>query len=900
MTSAVPDLSPADIRTKLEELLGAERRHFLFALHGTGDEDRVRRDGAQSDVAVIPVRSELELRRRLLELDDHACAAFLVPWEGTLPMDLQGRFANSGHVHRVGRETRILGLFGAVEVDEEVRESPLVTYLLEYEPGQRFHGGGRVTIDRLWQSWLARSWGLTIQGELALDALLGWAAVDGRGPEFVRTLGDRAADAVRVALHGYLEARLGLAGLLVWRAWERGEGAVVLQMAVLAAAVAVAKGDPVVATWWEITLPQVLGEPRAVQASARLADASEPALRTLQHRVDGAAVRKLVAAADARIQLDAIRAGLAGSTRLPSAWQARLAGLGAALVTAASTPSRETAALAVARWRGLVGHVLHADDDQLLLMERAEMAVRLASWLALRPDRDLTRSQTPFTEVECLATWYANEGGHVDWARRWARGSGTGDLFAGINAVLAAADQVREDLDRAFAAALPAYVEARRPSTRCVPIDQAVERIAGRFLREQPERRLLIVLMDGMAWAQAVEILAGLERETVAWGPLAWHALSKHRIGDVGDGTYPAVLANFPTMTEISRSAFFAGKPMTVGKAHKSGDDVDRWKANKVALEFCDPQAPPLLLLRSEGHTKDGSASAEALSQVDDRRRRIVAVVVNAIDSSLKGDAAQRTRWTANTIKSLRDLLDKARAVGRTVLLCADHGHVPADRLAAAGMAKKEGARWRTWEKAEDPVAAFEIGLRASAEGVWAPSGAHGVVLLTDDGRKYGGGASAGEHGGASLAEVVAPCVLIGAEDHPDLTDDPALAVRPAAAPSWWNFDLGGEPAPAVVATEGKAKRPKVSNPGQLSLPQVVKSAPAVEAIAAAPRPPSKFAASEILDARVAKERRALVVDAVEFLLARNGIADAEQAFASAMKSFPRGSAAWSRCCKRS
>ena len=72
--------------------------------------------------------------------------------------------------------------------------------------------------------------------------------------------------------------------------------------------------------------------------------------------------------------------------------------------------------------------------------------------------------------------------------------------------------------------------------------------------------------------AQAVEILAGLERETVAWGPLAWHALSKHRIGDVGDGTYPAVLANFPTMTEISRSAFFAGKPMTVGKAHKSGE----------------------------------------------------------------------------------------------------------------------------------------------------------------------------------------------------------------------------------------------------------------------------------------------------------------------------------------
>jgi len=386
-----------------------------------------------------------------------------------------------------------------------------------------------------------------------------------------------------------------------------------------------------------------------------------------------------------------------------------------------------------------------------------------------------------------------------------------------------------------------------------------------------------------MAWAQAVEILAGLGEETIAWGPLAWHALSKNRIGD---GPYPAVLANVPTITEISRSAFFAGKPMQVGKVYKSADDPDRWKVNKVAVEFCDPQAPPMLLLRGEGHNKDGSASPEALSQVEDRRRRIVAVVVNAIDSSLKGDSAQRTTWTASTIKSLRDLLDKAREVGRTVLLCADHGHVPADRLEPAGMAKKDGARWRTWENPEDPISTFEVGLSATAEGVWAPPGAHGVVLLTDDGRKYGGGASAGEHGGASLAEVVAPCVLIGAEDHPDLRDDPALNVRPAIAPSWWNFDLGGERVAVVVATEARPKRPKPIGSGQLHLPQLAIPEPPIAKIPPAPPLESRFASSNILKARVAEDRRPTVIAAVEFLLARNGIADAA-AFASVMKTFP-------------
>ncbi|MCE9575759.1 MAG: BREX-2 system phosphatase PglZ [Deltaproteobacteria bacterium] len=881
MTSHVPALTRVDIRSKLDELLTAGRRHYLFALHGTGEEDVVHRDGSPADVAVIPVRSELELRRRLLEIDDDACAAFLVPWEGTLPMDLQGRFANEGRVFRVGRETRILGLFGAVEFEPEVRTSPLISYLLEHEAGQRFQGGGKLTVNRLWQAWLERTWGLVVEGELALDVLLGWAAVSGRGPEFVRTLDERGASAVREGLYAHLASRLGPAGPLVWKAWERGDGAAALQMAVLAAAVATAPGDPAVATWWQLTVQQVFGDARAIEATARLAEASEPALRTLERRLDSAAVRKLVAAADARIQLDAVRVGLSASSRLPSAWQARLSALGTALAACAAAPSRATATEAVTRWRGLAGHVLHNDGDQLVTMERAEMAVRLASWLVLRTDQDQPRSQTPYTEVECLATWYATEGGHVDWARRWARGGGDGGVFAGIEAVLAAADRAREDLDHRFAAALPAYHEATRPPGQVLPIDHAVERIAGRFLREQPDRRVLVVLMDGMAWAQAVEILTALGTETTAWGPLAWHALSKNRIGD---GPYPAVLTNFPTVTEISRSAFFAGKPVSVGKDHKSADDPERWKANKVALEFCDPQAPPLLLLRGEGHTRDGSASAEALSQVEDRRRRIVAVVVNAIDSSLKGDSAHRTKWTANTIKSLRDLLDKAREVGRTVLLCADHGHVPADRLAPAGHAKTKGARWRTWEKREDPIAEFEVGLPASADGVWAPAGAHGVVLLTDDARKYGGGTSAGEHGGASLAEAVAPCVLIGPEDHRDLREDPALGVRPAIAPTWWNFDLGGEIAPVVAAAEPKPKRTKPPVQAQLQLPQLAKPEPVVPVSEAVVTP---FARSAVLEARVvSKERRATVIAAVEFLLARNGIADGA-AFASAMKTFP-------------
>src|SRR5262249_43665722 len=151
-----------------------------------------------------------------------------------------------------------------------------------------------------------------------------------------------------------------------------------------------------------------------------------------------------------------------------------------------------------------------------------------------------------------------------------------------------------------------------------------------------PNRRLLILLMDGMAWAQAVELLQSMGSRSHGWAPIAWHAINR-----VGDGAYPAVLANLPTVTEVSRSAFFAGKEMPKGTALGTAKDEERFRENKQLHPYCDPSVGPRLLLRGEGHTGDGSASQEALSLIADARRRIVGIVVNAIDASLKGDTQQ-------------------------------------------------------------------------------------------------------------------------------------------------------------------------------------------------------------------------------------------------------------------
>ena len=885
-----PELSRRDLEKQVRQLIAAGRKRFLLAFHGHGADDVIEVEGTR--VRVVPVRSELDLRRRLLEVPRDEYAAFLIGWRAaSLPIDLQGRFARDGKIQTVGREERLYARFGVSELDDDVTGSPLAEYVLVHHPDEPFAiVGGRLTLDALWTTYLARVWHLDAGGELALDALLGWAAVDARGPQFVSTLRERGAEPVRTALLAFLERKLGPAAALVWKAWEAGTGAAALELGLVLGAFA-GSTDRGVGMWTKFTARQVFDADVEPATLARLGETADAALRFLARpgRSDPATVRALIRAADQRAADPDVAPHVVGSTRLPSAWRARLDQLGRALAEVAAAPSAGAVQAAVAVSREVWHHDMAREPEQVPVLRRAEMALRLASWLAVRPDRELPPATTDYADVETLAGWYASEGGYVDHARRFARGGHDGPFAHGVQAIVAAVDAVRLELDRRFARALPAWHRAGRRATQVVPIDQAVRRIATGFLDEQPARRLLVILMDGMAWSQAVELLISMGDRASVWGPLAWHQIAKHRIGD---GPFPAVLTNFPTLTEVSRSAFFGGKVIAPGAATNASQDVDKWKANPDVRKHAPPNGVPQLRLRGDGQAKDGSASPDALELVLDPSQRIVAVVINAIDMSLKADRTHEIEWKLDNVKALRELLDQATQAGRAILLCSDHGHVPSDRFEGTGVAMREGARWRVWQTASDPLADYEIGL-AAGEGVWAPKGAHGVALLADDAHRHGGGTGAGEHGGASLAEVVAPCVLIGCADAPAAIDDPGQAVRPTVAPGWWFYDVGD--AATELAPGDRPKKPrkpgkKVTSDQQPFLPSFV--LPAAPAAPAGGEPPvvvavvSPLAGSELFLARAADAKtRQQTLRAVEFLRARKGVA-AAAAFAAELGEF--------------
>lgn len=872
----VPRLEPRDLEDELRPFLEAKRARHLFAVYGTGDE-QILKFGSSADMRVVPVRSELELRARLPPIqEDDPRVVFLVPWTSDVPLDLAGRFARDGRVIRIGREARLKRLFGVGEVDVEALKSPLAEWLLRPSNSKRFAvRESRLTHELLWAAWLRDELGLDTDGGFALDALLAWAALDGRSRSF--TEGPGAIPELREALLSVLERALGPAGPLAWKAWEQGRGLVLLHYAILFEALAPSK-DSAVRMWSKQRLRTDLGlsdEAALTEVPVALGLSAGAALRYIERRTDGGNVRAIVRAAEERVEDPEIRSALSPSTRLPAALDARLAALGEALASAATTPSVASVAHAERLLQAVEGHALAAEGDGERHVERAWAAVRLLAWLAARPDAQLAYGTTPYDAVEALGQWYAEEGGYVDWARRSARGTAVNAFGRGVQAVVHAADAARRELDRKFARGLVEWTAAGQPANQVLPIDKALERIAAKFLEEKDDRRLLVLLLDGMAWAQAVELLDSLSQR--AWGPLAWHGTKKGRLGP---GVYPVMLAAVPSVTEISRAAFFAGKPIPPGRAEDTQKDRDRFRENKVMAKFFAGTDVPTLLLRSESQTKSGAASEEALRLVADPDRRVVGIVVNAIDDALKGNPATRHPWGVDNIASLADLLEKARECGRAVLLAADHGHVPADLLEFKGTPTGGGARWRPLASASDPLQDFEVAFAAGR--AWGPKGAWGVALMADDTGRWGSSTHAGEHGGATLAEIVAPCVLVGAEDLQGPIPDESLAIRAPYVPSWWHLavhehvPIPAESAPTVVYPPKTGKAP---NPNQLALPVVEPTKPAATPTPKRPSTPpvaSAFSKSPVLEARAPDAAtRKEVARAVDFLLTRNGVVTA-------------------------
>ena len=471
-------------------------------------------------------------------------------------------------------------------------------------------------------------------------------------------------------------------------------------------------------------------------------------------------------------------AGLAdGSDLLPAGLTRRLSWLGSVLRSALNVSHSASPDIALVTpeamaeveqaWERVATHRL-ADPDARIPAFHA--AVRLTRWLA--------RSSTAHgTLLQSLVARHGDEDAWVDSAvNDAAPGVSDPDLGSGLATVLAAVRARRASHDLTFAEALAAHtgddpVAVADSHSGVWHLEDLLPNVVLPLARRTP---VLLLVLDGMSAGVGTEVVASvLSRTGDGWA----EALLP------GQARRAAALAVLPTLTEVSRVSLLCGELRT------GGQDVERTGYETLTNAYGMTGAI-LFHKKPLDSSKLGYAVADdvaaAIGNVADRP--LVTCVLNTIDDALDRSDPGGTEWTADAIKHLMPLLDRARHAGRVVILTADHGHV-VERRQGTQRAYTAISSSRS-RAAVEPAGAGEV--LVAGRRVLLHDGKS--VLAVDETLRYGP-LKAGYHGGGSPAEAVVPVAALVSGALPEGVD---LRLAPPQEASWW-IDPIAPAAPALT-----------------------------------------------------------------------------------------------------
>ncbi|MFE9026587.1 BREX-2 system phosphatase PglZ [Streptomyces iakyrus] len=686
--------------------------------------------------------------------------------------------------HAVKRQTLtvdnaeiVMQRFGATSLDPRLyarEEAWLLEALLEAEPGQGWERGRAVlTRDAAVRALVVARLGLggdgnggTATQDVAVDAdtLLAWSRTPAGPLRFAEL-----SQTERTEIKKWLGETAGQAVPVLMSLVEAGRGHDAMALGLLGAALR----DPASSPDTVLALGGLFGQvmPRRGELQAFTEAVEGTLVRWIgEARGNPAARQRVFAVLDRADQLAAdtgLTSGLLSNRFLPSSFTAQLRHVTAA---ARQSPAAAQAALDELNAHALVK--LSADRHRA-----AAMAVRIARWLALPEPR--VPSVTAGVQTQ-LADW-----GWVDRALTvlWAGDPG-GDhgVAQDFRVLYELAQARRERLDEEFAHRLASWTEnatAQFPGG-CLVVENVLPEVVKPVAATGAAP--LVLILDGMSSAVAVQL--GEEAEREGWAeavPRPSEGQALRRL---------AAVSMLPSVTHVSRASLLTASATKGGQAAESSGFAAFWKA----------QRREAVLFHKAGIGGDAgrylSEDVVAALATD----AVVGVVLNTIDDALdKGQQGQRTRWSLDDITYLRELLAAAKGYGRPVVLVADHGHV-LERGTSDGPANNGGgaaaARWRTGTAGDGEV-------QLTGPRVWEGGGA--IVAPWREDIRYTG-RRAGYHGGASLAEVTVPVLVL----LPDKTLTPKgweVLPREQATPAWWQSSVP-EPVAEQMVTAVE-ERPK-------------------------------------------------------------------------------------------
>ncbi len=434
-------------------------------------------------------------------------------------------------------------------------------------------------------------------------------------------------------------------------------------------------------------------------------------------------------------------------------------------------------------------------------LERIEMALRLVRWLKA------AGTAAPPSLAEA-ARHYLDQGSFVDWARSVLRaGDPVRGLSEGYARLLGRVAERRESQNRGFAELLRDQLAVGGTAVDPVPVERVLDEVVAPVAAHAP---VLVILLDGMSPAVARELVADLTR-------LDWASL-----GPEGRPVRPG-LAAVPCVTEASRASLFCGR-LGTGTA---AEEAAGFAAHPGLRAHCRTGHPPVLFHKiALQEAADASLAASVREAIASPQKRVVGVVVNAVDDHLLKGGQLDLRWTRDEIKVLPPLLYEARSARRVVVVLSDHGHLLDHQTESR--AGEGGERWRP-----DDGRPAEGELAVQGRRVLLGEG-HRLIAPWNERFRYGARKN-GYHGGLTPQEMVIPITVLASAEF----RLPGWAETPDPTPGWWEDTPASTPAPVVVPA---VKPPPQKTPETLW--DIIEAEPAAApAEAAAPTRPDWVAA---------------------------------------------------------
>jgi hypothetical protein len=722
--------------------------------------DRVRQDGADT-YRIEQCDSPLAARIALLDEVPGVTVTVLVTGlpEHDLGDDVLVRLAGR-KLYTLDAWQIVKELVQAQTIDPRLRgHGWIADRLLElaFSGGLPAAAGGYLDAEVVWPVLLGRLIGL--EGDRPdLSLLLRWSATAENVQRF-----RRLPDETRRSIEGWLSATMGVSAEAVLRCIESsGQPDAIpvgLALGVVHHSRAAGRLDRAAGR-----LERFVGGPMADAVVVdRWHAAATDALRLLDS--DARTRNQLLQRADEILRDVQADEYTHFSDVLPRGFEQRLARLGGLLVGATDRPM-PIKELAEAR-EAVRRHDQARREPRRL--ERVDMALRLARWL----DAPAGGDAAPQSLGEA-AREYATTGSFVDWARSALRaGDPVRELSEGYAQLIGRVTARREAQNCTFAELLRDNTSAATRSADLIPVEHVLDELVAPLAALAP---VLVILLDGMGQAVSRELLADLARlDWAAWGP--------------GGQIMRPGLAAIPCVTEVSRASLFCGRLRTGSAA----DEATGFASHPGLLSHCRAGSPPVLFHKiALQEASDAALAANVREAIASPQKRVVGVVINAVDDHLLRGEQLDLRWTRDEIKVLPSLLYEARSARRVVVVLSDHGHLLDHQT--RGVSGEGGERWRP----DDGLPGEgELALRGPR--VLLAEGKRLIAPWTETIR-YGARKN-GYHGGLTPQEMLIPMTVLAASD----LRLEGWSETPDPTPEWW------EPALAVVIPP--AAKPPLKTP---------------------------------------------------------------------------------------